>query len=402
MSPRGRTSLLRTRGEHDSGKVGMVELFFDLVFVFAVTQLSHTLLAHLTPKGLAEVLLLLLGTWWIWINTSWVTNWLDPERIPVRIALLALMLAGVWVSVAIPKAFDSRGLLFGAAYAAMQLGRTLFFLWAVRREAVHMRRNFQRILVWLAMASVCWIAGGVATHDARFAWWALALSIETIAPIAFYWVPGLGRSTIEDWNVEGAHMAERCALFVIIALGESLLVTGATFANLEWNPDVLAAFACALLSTILLWWIYFDTGARRATQRIERARDPGREARSAYTYAHFVLVAGILLCAVGDEIVLAHPRHATPMGLAILLGGPLCYLVGTATFKWITNDRRGPPLSHLVGLALLLALVWPTWRGMLAPLWLAVATTGALAVVAVWESLAIRHGVVPEEILTEG
>ena len=399
MSPR-RKSLLRTRGEHDSGKVGMVELFFDLVFVFAVTQLSHSLLANLTPTGLAETGLLLLGTWWIWINTSWVTNWLDPERIPVRVALLALMLAGLWMSVSIPKAFDSRGLLFGCAYAAMQLGRTLFFLWAVRGEAVH-TRNFQRILAWLSMAAVCWIAGGLSTHDARFAWWALALAIETIAPIAFYWVPGLGRSTIADWDVEGAHMAERCALFVIIALGESLLVTGATFAALEWNADVLAAFAAAVLGTILLWWIYFDTGARLATQRIEHARDPGREARSAYTYAHALIVAGILLCAVGDEIVLAHPRHAEPMGMAILLGGPLCYLAGTAIFKWITNDRRGPPLSHLVGLALLAALVWPTWRGLLAPLWVVVATTGALAVVAVWESLAIRHGVVPEAILTE-
>jgi low temperature requirement protein LtrA len=401
MSPRRRRSLLRTRGEHDSGKVGMVELFFDLVFVFAVTQLSHTLLADLTPSGLARVVLLLLATWWVWINTSWVTNWLDPERIPVRVALLALMLAGLWMSVSIPQAFDSRGLLFAGAYASMQIGRTLFFLWAVRGEPVHMRRNFQRILAWLSVSSACWIAGGFATHDVRFGWWALALAIETIAPIAFYWVPGLGRSTIEDWDVEGAHMAERCALFVIIALGESLLVTGATFAALQWNADVLAAFASAVLATILLWWIYFDTGARRATQRIERARDPGRQARSAYTYAHILIVAGILLCAVGDEVVLAHPRHAEPMGIAILLGGPLCYLLGTAAFKWITNDRRGPPLSHLFGLALLAALVWPAWKGMLAPLWLAIATTRARAVVGTWESLAIRHGVVPEEILTE-
>ena len=397
----GKRSLLRTRGEHDSGRVGFVELFFDLVFVFAVTQLSHTLLADLTRNGLAESALLLLGVWWVWINTSWVTNWLDPERIPVRIAILALMLAGLWMSVAIPKAFDSRGWLFACAYVAMQLGRTLFFLWAVRREHPNMRRNFHRILVWLGLSSICWIAGGVSTHDTRFAWWALALSIETIAPIAYFWVPGLGRSMIEDWDVEGGHLAERCALFIIIALGESLLVTGATFASLEWNTDTLLAFANAVLGTILLWWIYFDTGARRATQRIERAPDPGREARSAYTYAHALIVGGILLCAVGDEVVLMHPRHATTMGVALVLAGPICYLAGTAAFKWITNDRRGPPLSHLVGLVLLGGLVWPAARGLLAPLWLLVACTVALAIVAVWESLAIRRGVVPEAILTE-
>lgn len=390
-------SLLRTRGEHDSGRVGFVELFFDLVFVFAVTQLSHTLLADLTRNGLAESALLLLGVWWVWINTSWVTNWLDPERIPVRIAILALMLAGLWMSVAIPKAFDSRGLVFAGAYVAMQLGRTFFFLWAVRREHPNMRRNFQRILAWLALSSPCWIAGALSTHDARFAWWALALAIETIAPIAYFWVPGLGRSMIEDWDVEGAHLAERCALFIIIALGESLLVTGATFAALEWNTDTLVAFANAVIGTILLWWIYFDTGARRATKRIERARDPGREARSAYTYAHILIVAGVIGCAVADEVVLAHPRHAEGLGLALVIGGPIVYLAGTSIFKWITNDRRAPPLSHLIGLALLGGLAWPAATHAVSPLTLYLLVNGALAIVAVWESLALRRGVVPEE-----
>jgi low temperature requirement protein LtrA len=387
----GRVSLLRSRGEHDSGKVSMVELFFDLVFVFAVTQLSHTLLEDLTPSGLMRVCLLLLGVWWVWINTSWVTNWLDPERIPVRVALLGLMLAGLWVSVAIPQAFESRGLVFAGAYVAMQLGRTLFFLWAVRGEHPTMRRNFQRILVWLATSSVCWILGGFASHDVRFAWWALALTIESIAPLAYYWVPILGGSTIEDWDVEGAHLAERCGLFIIIALGESLLVTGATFAAQQWNADTLAAFGNAVLGTILLWWIYFDTGAVRATRRIERARDPGRQARSAYTYAHALIVGGIIACAVADEIVLAHPRHAEGMALAVILGGPIAYLLGTALFKWITNDRRAPPLSHLVGLALLGALAWPTARNALEPLHLAILANAVLLMVAVWESLAIRR-----------
>jgi low temperature requirement protein LtrA len=395
MRNRGRRhpdSLLRKRGEHDSGKVGMVELFFDLVFVFAVTQLSHALVEDMTLAGLSEVSLLLLGVWWVWINTSWVTSWLDPERIPVRVALLALMLAGLWMSVAIPKAFDSRGLLFAGAYVSMQLGRTLFFLWATRREHPNMRRNFQRILAWLCVSSACWIAGAFSTHDGRFGWWAVALAIESIAPLAYYWVPGLGRSAIKDWDVEGAHLAERCALFIIIALGESLLVTGATFTALTWNIESLLGFANAVVGAILLWWIYFDTGAPRATKRIEQAHEPGREARSAYTYAHAVIVAGIILCAVADEIVLEHPDHAkAPIELAIILAGPIVYLLGTALFKWITNDRRAPPLSHLVGLALLALLAWPAWMHLLSPLYLALATNGALLVVALWESLALRR-----------
>ena len=385
-----RPSLLRSRDAADSGKVGMVELFFDLVFVFAVTQLSHTLVADLSLSGLLQVGMLLVGVWWVWIDTSWVTNWLDPERIPVRLALLALMLAGIGLSIAIPKAFDSRGLLFALSYTALQVGRTLFFLWAVRAEPVAMRRNFQRLLVWTLVFSACWIAGAMTTHDTRIAWWGIALVIESLAPIAYFWVPGLGRSSIEDWDVEGAHLAERCALFIIIALGESLLVTGMTFAAREWDRATSMGFANAVLGTILMWWIYFDTGAKRATKRIERADDPGREARSAYTYVHALIVGGIIACAVADELVIAHPHHAKTLDLAIILGGPMLYLVGNATFKWITNDRRAPPLSHLVGLGLLVLLAWPTAMHALTPLHLALLANGALLVVAVWESLAVR------------
>ena len=386
-----RLSLLRTRGERDSGKVGTIELFFDLVFVFAVTQLSHSLLADLTLTRLARVGLLLLAVWWVWISTSWVTNWLDPERIPVRVALLALMLVGLGMSVAIPKAFDSRGLLFALSFATLQIGRTLFFLWAVRHEDVQRRRNFQRILVWYSVGAACWMPGGLNTHGARFAWWLLALTIETLGPMAFFWVPGLGRSSIEEWDVEGSHLSERCRLFVIIALGESLLVTGMTFAERTWDAPTSIGFANAVLGTILMWWIYFDTGVKRATERIEHARDPGREARSAWTYAHAVIVAGIIFCAVADEIVIAHPEHGRGLALAIVLGGPTVYVLGNALFKWITNDRRMPPLSHLTGLAFMALLAWPAWTHEVTPLELALLANSVLLIVALWESLGVRR-----------
>ena len=154
MSP-----LLRRRDNSDAGRVGMIELFFDLVFVFAVTQLSHTLVADLTLTGMLRVTLLLLAVWWVWIYTSWVTNWLDPERIPVRACLLVLLVAGLVMSVSIPHAFDELGLYFAGAYAFMQVGRTLFFLWAVRGGPATLLQNFQRILVWLGTSGALWIAG---------------------------------------------------------------------------------------------------------------------------------------------------------------------------------------------------------------------------------------------------
>jgi len=178
---------------------------------------------------------------------------------------------------------------------------------------------------------------------------------------------------------------------VIIALGESLLVTGATFSEMEWNRTSWIALTVSVVGSILMWWVYFDTGAERATQRIRKATTPGRQARSAYTYVHVLIVAGIIISAVADELVLAHPDHGTNPAIVVILVGPACYLLGTLVFKWITNDRWSPPLSHLAGLALLALLVWPAAAHLLSPLWLSACTTGVLAVVAVWESIALRQ-----------
>ena len=224
-----RHNLLRARGAHAHARVTNVELFFDLVFVFAITQLSHTLLEHFTPLGLLEVLALFVAVWWAWINASWVTNWLDPEQIVVRVMLFVLMLAGLVMSTSIPKAFEARGLSFALGFAAMQLIRDLFMLWSLHRHNRGNFRNFQRIFTWHAVALVFWIAGGLSEPQMRLMLWLIALAIDNIGPIFFFFVPGLGRSTLADWDVEGGHLAERCGLFVIIALGESVLITGATF-----------------------------------------------------------------------------------------------------------------------------------------------------------------------------
>jgi Predicted membrane protein len=194
---------------------------------------------------------------------------------------------------------------------------------------------------------------------------------------------------VTDWNVDGGHMAERCSLFIIIALGESLLVTGATFAELTWDWMILTAFFSAVLGSILMWWIYFDTGAERAAHRIQHASDPGRQARSAYTYVHIVIVAGIIVCAVADEVVLMHPGHGSTGAYLAILGGPACYLLGAAWFKWLTNDRRTPPLSHMIGLVLLAMLAWPAFTHAITPLICGVATTLVFAVVACWEAMAL-------------
>jgi len=260
---------------------------------------------------------------------------------------------------------------------------------AVRGESQRRVRNFQRIGAWLVVSGVVWIVGGLAPPGERLAWWTLALGIEVLGPWAQFWVPGLGRSSIADWDVDGSHMAERCALFVIIALGESLLVTGATFGELTWDAPTLVAFFSAVLGSILMWWIYFDTGAERAQHRIVHAGDPGRTARSAYSYVHVVIVAGIIVCAVADEVVLMHPEHGSNAAFLAILGGPACYLLGAAWFKWLTNDRRTPPLSHVIGLVLIALLAWPAFAHAITPLICGVATTVIFGAVACWEAVAL-------------
>jgi low temperature requirement protein LtrA len=381
-------SLLRRRDPHDHAHVTYVELFFDLVFVFAVTQLSHALLAHLTPLGLLHAALLMMAVWWVWIYTSWVTNWLDPGRAPVRLMLFALMLAGLLLSTSIPQAFGSRGLAFAGAYAFMQVGRCLFMLWALRGNSPGNYRNFLRITAWLAVAGAFWIAGGLAEGGWRLGLWATALVIEYVSPSAGFWTPGLGRSTTADWDISGAHMAERCALFIIIALGESVLVTGATFAGLPWTATTVAAFLVAFLGSVAMWWLYFNVGAERASRNIAASGDPGRVARFAYTYLHLPLVAGIVLAAVGDELVLAHPTgHTDAKTAAVLIGAPALYLLGNLLFKRAAADS--PALSHMIGLALLAALI-PA-AAVMEPLAFSAATTAVLVVVAAWETIAFRR-----------
>jgi low temperature requirement protein LtrA len=383
----GDSGLLRARGGAEDSKVTFVELFFDLVFVFAVTQLSHSLLEHLTIMGAVQTTLMLMAVWWVWVYTSWATNWLDPEKTAVRLMLFVLMLAGLVLSTAIPQAFGSKGLAFAGAYVFMHIGRGLFAMWALRRASPGNYRNFQRINTWLALSAVFWIAGAFVEAEARLRLWAVALLIEYVSPAAGFWTPGLGRSTTADWDISGSHMAERCGLFIIIALGESILVASAKFASLPWTPATVGAFAVSFLGSVAMWWIYFNIGAETASRRIASSGDPGRLARLAYTYMHLPLVAGIIVAAVGDELVLAHPDgHTDGTTAAILLGGPALYLLGNLLFKRATADR--PALSHIVGLVLLAALI-PLAVG-LSPLAFSALTTLVLVLVAAWETLSLR------------
>ncbi|MFT3997854.1 MAG: low temperature requirement protein A [Asticcacaulis sp.] len=349
-------SLFRDRAAPHSGRVSFVELFFDLVFVFAITQLSHLLLSHYTLLGAFETLLMLLAVWWVWIYTSWVTNWMNPETGPVRLMMFALMALGLGLTTSLSQAFSSQwhGLIFAGCYVAMQLGRSIFTALCLRGHNRDNHLNFVRISIWLAASGVFWIWGGLADGHTRLILWCLALGIDYISPRAFFWVPGLGRSQFATWDIDGEHFAERCGLFVIIALGESILVMGDSFMHQPQSTDVLIAFGQSFLTCLAMWWLYFGINAEKASHQIARSALPGRLAQIAYTYVHILIVAGIILTAVGDEHMLMHPhtQASWPIILSIL-GGPALYLLGNLLFIRVTSGIW-PPM-HLLGLGVLSA-----------------------------------------------
>ena len=386
-APGPRAGLLRQRVPAAHARVTNVELFFDLVFVFAVTQVSHALLEHPDGLGALRAGMLFLAVWWVWVYTAWATNFLDPDRAPIRILLFGMMLAGLVLAMALPAAFDGRGLPFALAYVVMQLGRTAFLVAAIGPGDPALRRNFLRVLAWLVLAAPFWVAGGLLEGNARLALWGAALAIEYLSPAVYFWTPGLGRSSTTDWRVEGAHLAERCSLFVIIALGEALLVTGATFAALPWDAPHAAAFGIAFLGSAAMWWVYFHIGAERGAETIARSTDPGRMARLGYTYLHLLVVAGIVVAAVGDEMLLHHPEGvASRAAMHCVIGGPALYLLGLALFKRLSLGWL--PLSHLFGLACLAALA--ATAPLLPALALAGLANATLVLVAVWEHVSLK------------
>ena len=326
---------LRTSDEGEDQRASSLELFYDLVFVFAITQVSYVLLKDLTWQGAWHAALVLLVVWWAWNYTTWVTNELDPDAVPVRVLMLAIMLASLLMAVAIPEAFGERALLFVGSYVAIQVGRHVFLTLVVADRGTSERNRSAHILAWFVVAGAFWLAGGFADDGARTLFWIAALAIDYVAPFVHYWIPGRTRLSSETWEVETAHFAERFQLFVIIALGETIVITGATTADLPLTAARASAFILAFLSTAALWWLYFTYVAAIAERRLELAqRDRTHLARDGYTYLHAVLVGGILLSAVGDELVIARPTEVLPAEeVAALVAGPALYLLGHVAFR---------------------------------------------------------------------
>lgn len=366
-----------------------VELFFDLVYVFAVTQISHLVIdSHESLGAIARAGFLVLVVWWAWIYTTWMVNWFDPGSGAVRLVLTCASLASLLMAAALPRAFGADAILFAAAYVALQVGRNLAAMRMLVRDHP-LRRPFERIVAWSLLSGVLWLAGGLAPSQARPALWGTALVIDLVAPLAGYWTPGLGRSRTRDWPVEAGHFAERFQAFIIIALGESIVVTGATASARGLSAEIVAALTVAFLGIGALWWLYFGEVAEHSRRRLVASEDPGSLARDAYTYLHLPIVVGIIMVAVADDLLIAQPtRPLHAAGVVMTVGGPAVYLAGETLFRLRMIGSVSPKRIATMCALAVTAVIGSAWPALA----LSSTVAGVLIGLGVWEYQPLADG----------
>ncbi|MEH0933404.1 low temperature requirement protein A [Micromonospora sp. CPCC 205558] len=323
------------RGGDSPLSASFLELFFDLAFVLALSQLAVHLLHDLTPVGALHTALLLTGVWWIWVTTTWFADWYDPESPAVRWLLVGAALSSLLAGVAIPQAMDGRGLLFAGAYVSVHIARGAVTAFSLRGHPRQQRAL--RILCWFSVSAVPWLAGGF-LPEWRMPLWLLALAIDVTGPRFGWPTPWMGRTGPQELRLAGEHFAERYQQIMIIALGELVLVTGLSYADTDLALPQTATFLLVFATAVLIGLLYVTPAGQRLGPAIEHA-DPSR--LGVITgYLHLVMVAGLVVTAVGAELSIAHPlRTGDTTAVLAILGGPALFLVGRILFSAAIHRR---------------------------------------------------------------
>ena len=329
-------------------RVTPLELFFDLVVVFAITQVTSFLSHSPTWGGLLRGLLLLGALWWVWSGYAWLTNLLDPEEGAVRLAMLVAVAAMLVVSLAAAGAFGSDGVVFGVAYLVVRALHLVLFVIAGRGDR-DLFRAVVRILPAATLAPVLLVVAGFLNGSAQLALWGAALTILYLAPL----VGGM-----RGWRVSPAHFVERFGLIIIIALGESIVAIGVGAAGLPLDPGVIAAALLGIIIAAALWWSYFDWFVFVAQARLAEATGASRAvlARDAYSYLHLPMVAGIVLFAFGLKTALPDVGSSLRIVPALgLVSGIALYLLAHVAVRLRLGAGlgRGRPITSVLLLGLL-------------------------------------------------
>ncbi|WP_164200197.1 low temperature requirement protein A [[Micrococcus luteus] ATCC 49442] len=342
-------SLMRSGTSGD--RVTRLELFFDLVFVFALSQLSHHLLEHPSWMGAGETFVLLLAVYKVWVYTTWSATLLDTSRIEVQWMLLIVMLVTLFMNASIGSAFGAFGWLFAASYLLVQLGRGAWMLTVGLDRTTH--NHFVRTLIWGFMSAPLWIAGVFFSPGPRLMCWGVAAAIDLAGHMLAHRLPGR-KTEGSRVPVPGERIFERFGLFYLIALGETILSTGLAIAgNLE-DPLIFLTGTISLAGSIAIWWCYFHGLEQDILEKLASVDDqfrPGILAGNTLV----MLLAGLILVAVGDQLVISDPAARPDLSTVLLLfSGPVLFLAGRGFFiRQVLGLRHS---SDLVGIGALVVL----------------------------------------------
>jgi low temperature requirement protein LtrA len=335
------------REPDDEHRVTPLELFFDLVFVFAITQVTSGLADSPTWGGVLRGMLILAALWWAWTGYAWLTSTLDVDEGGVRLAMLAAMGAMLIVALAVPGAFGDDALIFGVAYLLVRVLHLVLYA-VVARDDPDLVGALLRLAPTELLAALLLLLAGFVEEDARVAVWIAALALDYTAPAV---------RDLRGWRIAPEHFAERHGLIVLIALGESIIAIGVG-AGFELTTGVIVGAALGIVVVSALWWLYFDIAAIVARGRLVQASriDQVRLALHAYSYFHLPMVAGIVLFALGLKTTLGHVDDELDTVSAVgLCGGAALYLLGHIGFLFRLTGRvfRRRTMGAIVLLALI-------------------------------------------------
>ncbi|MDZ5488942.1 MULTISPECIES: low temperature requirement protein A [Micromonospora] len=330
----------------------LLELFFDLALIASLTLTSQKMANEDTWTGMAQALLALSTLWAVWVTTTSFTDLYSPQQRPVQLVILGIMFGGMLMSAALPTAFSSHGLAFGATWAAINWGRGLVLIASLRGRRE--RERPIRVLSWNTVSGILWIVGGLVPNPGtRLAVWLAALAVDYVAFGFRFPVPG--RPRLPRYDVVPEHLAERYQQIYVLTLGELILVTVLTLSDMPFNLGRLSAFAIAFVAAVLLWWSYARGAGARLRSAIERSPHRYRLVQT-NPYAHWLMVVGVVGLAAGFERIIKHPAERPEAVLtALTLGGVALFLIGRATLDHEVLGRI--PLSHAVGVLAAVALV---------------------------------------------
>jgi low temperature requirement protein LtrA len=306
-------------------RVSWAELFFDLVFVFAVTEVSATLHEDRTWAGLLRALIVFVPVYWVWVGTSIQVNQRDNSRPSLRIAVFAVALAGIFMALSVPRAFGGLGLLFALSY---WLGRIVLGAPLLRRASRGMSVPVNPYSISMAFTGPLLVAGALLHGPAREALWGVAAVLDLSTPTIL-------RSRLRNMHVDPGHLAERFGAFVLIALGESVVAIGATAAGTRLTVAAGFAVAAAFALSCGLWWVYFHFAADAVRHSLATARVQIDITRLVLSYGHLSFIGAIIVVSVGMREAVAHPGDQLGWPTAgLLLGGTALYLATFGFTRW--------------------------------------------------------------------